>query len=451
MLEIVASLLLVLGVAESKVNEPNPCDVTKKNPRVVQVFPIGLAWSSHPVSFCLYTSPPYQYVGYYDAERRLVIAARELSSNRWEIQRLPTSVGWDSHNSIVIAVDRDGYVHVAGNMHVTPLIYFRTEQPHAISTFQRFPMVGQDEQRVTYPRFLFTANGDLLFFYRDGASGKGRQFINRYDVATKSWSRLLQTPLLDGGEEMSAYPSGPDLGPDGRWHMCWVWRDTPDCATNHDISYARSSDLLHWETIDGKPIELPITPRTPGVVVDPVPVKKGLINVAHYVGFDTQHRPIVTYHKYDEQGYSQIYNSRWENGRWVIRQATRWEYRWEFSGGGTIQVEISSSRIHLLPDGRLAQRFSHARYGSGIWIFDPASLSVVATCPAPREIPSELAELESDFPGMEVRFARDAGKPPAGEEYVLRWETLAANRDRPRAGPLPPPTTLRLYRLQRDP
>jgi len=233
--------------------------------------------------------------------------------------------------------------------------------------------------------------------------------------------------------------------------MCWVWRDTPDCATNHDISYARSSDLLHWETIDGKPIELPITPRTPGVVVDPVPVKKGLINVAHYVGFDTQHRPIVTYHKYDEQGYSQIYNSRWENGRWVIRQATRWEYRWEFSGGGTIQVEISSSRIHLLPDGRLAQRFSHARYGSGIWIFDPASLSVVATCPAPREIPSELAELESDFPGMEVRFARDAGKPPAGAEYILRWETLPANRDRPRADPLPPPTTLRLYRLERDP
>jgi len=49
---------------------------------------------------------------------------------------------------------------------------------------------------------------------------------------------------------------------------------------------------------------------------------------------------------------------------------------------------------------------------------------------------------------MEVRFCRDSGTPLSDEEYILRWETLPANRDRPREGPLPPPTTLRLYRIQ---
>lgn len=447
----IAGLLLVCELVQANTSEPSPCDLLKKDPKVISVYPIGPAWAGHPVGFCLYTSPPYQYVGYYDADRRMVIAARELSSDHWEIQRLPTSVGWDSHNSIVIVVDKAGYVHVTGNMHVTPLIYFRTEQPHAISTFQRLPMVGQDEQRVTYPRFLFTANGDLLFFYRDGASGRGRQFINVYDDTKRIWQRLLQQPLLDGGEEMSAYPSGPILGPDGRWHICWVWRDTSDCATNHDISYANSDDLVHWKTVDGKPIELPITPRTPGVVVDPVPIKKGLINVAHYVGFDANNRPVVTYHKYDDQGNSQIFNARWEENRWVIRQTSQWDYRWEFSGGGSIRTEISSSRIFPLSDGRLAQRFSHSKYGSGVWILDSNSLKVIETCTQSREVPAELGKLESDFPGMEVRFCRDSGKPPQNEEYILRWETLPANRDRPPEGPIPPPTTLRLYRIQSNP
>ncbi|MGQ9504530.1 MAG: BNR repeat-containing protein [Thermogutta sp.] len=433
---------------ESQTAETDPCDFGKKNKEVVHVYPIGPAWAGHPVRFCLYTSPPYQYVGYYDADRRMVIAARELSSERWEVQRLPTSIGWDSHNIIVIAVDKTGHVHVAGNMHVTPLIYFRTEKPHAISTFQRYAMVGQDEQRVTYPRFLFTSEGDLLFFYRDGASGRGRQFINIYNTTERSWRRLLRQPLLDGGEEMSAYPSGPILGPDGRWHMCWVWRDTPDCATNHDISYARSADLVHWETVDGKPLDLPITPHTPGVVVDPVPVKQGLINVAHYVGFDPENRPVVTYHKYDEHGCSQIFNARWENERWVIRQTSQWDYRWEFSGGGSIRVEITSSRVYSLADGRLAQLFSHSKYGTGIWILDPNTMGIVQTCPHSRELPPELTKLESDFPEMQVQFAGDSGNPPAGDEYLLRWETLPPNRDRPREGPLPPPTNLRLYRLR---
>jgi hypothetical protein len=440
--------LVLASALECKSAEQDPCDFGKNKKEVVHVYPIGPAWAGHPVRFCLYTAPPYQYVGYYDADRRMVIAARELSSDRWEIQRLPTSVGWDSHNSIVIAVDQTGHVHVTGNMHVTPLIYFRTEKPHAISTFQRYAMVGQDEERVTYPRFLFTPQGDLLFFYRDGASGRGRQLINIYDVTKKSWQRLLHKPLLDGGEEMSAYPSGPILGPDGRWHMCWVWRDTSDCSTNHDISYARSNDLIHWETIKGKSIDLPITPNTPGVIVDPVPVKKGLINVAHYVGFDPANRPIVTYHKYDEQGYSQIFNARWEDNRWVIRQASRWDYRWEFSGGGTIRVEVSSTRIYPLPDGRLAQMFSHAKYGSGIWVLDPDTLNVVHTCRNSRSLPPELSKLESDFPGMGVQLVGDSGNPPAGEEYLLRWETLPANRDRPHEGPTPPPTTLRLYHLR---
>ncbi len=35
----------------------------------------------------------------------------------------------------------------------------------------------------------------------------------------------------------------PHLWHDNWYHVWWVWRDTPDCSTNHDLSYMKSPDL----------------------------------------------------------------------------------------------------------------------------------------------------------------------------------------------------------------
>lgn len=97
-------------------------------------------------------------------------------------------------------------------------------------------MTNMEEERCTYPRFMVGSDGQLLFMYRSGRSGNGRSFFNRYDLASQTWSRFLDTPLFDGEELRNAYPIGPLKGPDGKFHIIWVWRDTPDCATNHDLS-----------------------------------------------------------------------------------------------------------------------------------------------------------------------------------------------------------------------
>jgi hypothetical protein len=60
-----------------------------------------------------------------------------------------------------------------------------------------------------------------------------------------------------------------------------------------------------------------------------------------------------------------------------------------------------------------------------------------------------FCRVESTWLGMEVRTAADLGSGDNSKvRYVLRWETLPSNRDRPRSGPLPPPTMLRLYQLE---
>ena len=238
----------------------------------------------------------------------MTVAQRTLGEQQWSYTVLPSTVGWDSHNSIAMALDREGYLHVAGNMHAVPLVYFRGTRPYDAASLVRVPsMTGQHEERVTYPVFSYAPDGALLFQYRSGSSGSGDTYSNRYDESTKTWHALTDQPLFFGGKRMNAYPLNPVTGPDGWVHQVWVWRDTPMAETNHDLSYARSRDLIHWETATGVPLTLPLTIDTPGLVVDPSPPRGGLLNGTQAVGFDTHGNLTISYLKYDAAGNTQLF------------------------------------------------------------------------------------------------------------------------------------------------
>lgn len=68
----------------------------------------------------------------------------------------------------------------------------------------------------------------------------------------------------------------------------------------------------------------------------------------------------------------------------------------------------------------------------------------------PKPFGADL-EIEGAFPGLEVRTTGDLGK--AEEEnmrYVLKWETIDRNRDKPRKKPWPEPSRLYLYKLEKN-
>ena len=422
----------------------------QRAPKIEMSLDVSPVWSGHPVGFFLLTKGNRQYVAFYDQERRMTVSGRTLDSKKWLHQKLDSKLGWDSHNYITMAIDADGHIHLSGNMHVDPLVYFRTTRSYHIRSFRNVPeMVGRQENRCTYPKFIKGPNEELIFTYRDGSSGRGNQIYNIYDLKTRTWRRLLDTPLIDGQGKMNAYIVGPVHGPDGYFHICWVWRDTPNCYTNHDLSYARSRDLVHWETVMGKPIKLPMTIDTEGIIVDPVPTKGGMINGNTRIGFDSKKRPIVTYHKFDKDGMTQVYNARLENGQWKLYQASDWDYRWFFEGGGTIHFEIRIFPV-VLKDGSLTQRYRHDRYGSGTWKLDENTLQPTGEMREMPHWPKALGKPESDHPGMQVKWLGDAGKDVDPKmRYFLRWETLGVNRDRPRQM-VPKPSILRLYKLRYD-
>ena len=142
--------------------------VRKQSPaqfEVVESLPIGRVPAGFPVGFALLTSGEQQYVGYFDEQRRMTIASRLLTEKTWRYQVLPSKIGWDSHNYVTMAVDLQGRLHVTGNMHGDPLVYFVTEAAGDISTLQKRAMTGKREGRVTYPRFLENHEGKLVFTY----------------------------------------------------------------------------------------------------------------------------------------------------------------------------------------------------------------------------------------------------------------------------------------------
>lgn len=416
---------------------------------MADVIDIAPVWSAHPVGFSLLTRAPFQFVAFYDDKRQLTVAQRRLDERKWTFNKLPVTTGWDSHNYITLETDDQGFLHLSGDMHCVPLKYFRSSKPLDASTFERIDrMTGEQENRATYPRFTFGPNKELIFTYRDGGSGNGNQIYNVYDPAMRAWSRLMAKPLTDGEGERNAYFEGPVKGPDGYFHLAWVWRETPDASTNHDLSYARSKDLRHWENSAGKPLALPIK-LNDGVIVDPVPQQGGMINGNTKIGFDDKGRITISYHKHDSAGNTQPWTARLEKGVWKFYQITDWPWRWDFGGGGSLTFGVRIGPVTKESDGRLTQSYGHTEFGAGTWELDPVTLRAKGRMKS-KEVSSISGKTEGKFPGLQVKTATDSGvSDQPGIRYMLRWETLEANRDRPRSGPLPEPSMLRLYAVKR--
>lgn len=414
----------------------------------VDTLDIAPVWAGHPVGFALLTHPPYQFVAFYDEHRQLTVAQRRLDDRTWQFFKLPDTTGWDSHNYIALAADDDGFLHLSADMHTIPLKYFRTTKPWDAATFQRLDkMTGANEAHCTYPKFLRGATNELLFTYRDGGSGNGNQIYDDYDLKTRTWQRFLNAPLTDGEGHNNAYFDGPVRGPDGWFHLAWIWRATSDAASCHDLSYARSRDLQHWETSDGRPLTLPIKLNN-CEIVDPVPQHGGIINGNVKIGFDTAGRVTISYHKNDAQGNLQPFIARLENGRWALHQVTDWPLPWDIGGKGTLHFNVHVGGVFVAGDGRLLEDFQHFKFGGGTWLLDPVTLRAVGSTEY-QKVPPALNKVEGNFPGLLVHWGGDAGSSGrAGLSYELRWETLDVNHDHPRTGSLPPPSLLQLVTIK---
>jgi hypothetical protein len=283
---------------------------------------------------------------------------------------------------------------------------------------------------VTYPVFLRDPAGDLVFYYRRGSSGNGDNLFNVFNATAGRWRPLLNESLHDGEGERNAYMQPPVRGPDGVYHVIWVWRETPDVRSNHDLCHVQSRDLAKWTTAGGAAVRLPVTLGTEGVAVDPIPMDGGALNFRMGVGFDGEGRTVVSYIKHDREQVTQLFLARFEAGAgWAIRQASNWTERFDFRGKGYLPLwgYFAVGGV-FWREGRLLVRLAHRTAAPAERLFevDPATMRL-RVGPAPVADPFEgLNSVQSAFPGMQViqvrlcLIARDLYVPGLCRSFAVR-------------------------------
>jgi hypothetical protein len=327
-----------------------------------RLVPIAKGWAKNQINAVIFrrnsitTHGNIQVVAFYDADSRLVLARRLLATRQWQIHRTEyQGKVEDAHKAISIAIDGAGFLHLAWNHHVSRLQYCRSVRPNSLELTAALPMVGDKEERVTYPEFYNLADGNLLFLYRDGASGNGNLILNHYDAKAKKWSRLKDR-LIDGEGERNAYwQMATDAK--GQIHLSWVWRETPDVATNHDLCYAKSTDGgKSWQKSSGETYQLPITAKSAEYVWR-IGQDSELINQTSMCA-DARGRPyIATYWRPQGSAVPQYHLVYQDGARWRASQVSNRQTPFTLSGGGTRRIPISRPQILIRSQGKRTAGF----------------------------------------------------------------------------------------------
>lgn len=263
--------------------------------------------------------------------------------------------------------DEEGYLHVSWNHHASPLSYARGVEPLSLTLTDKMAMTGKFERQVTYPEFYKLADGTLCFMYRDGGSGNGNMLMNSYSTETKQWTQVMSN-LISGEGARNAYWQ-TCLDKKGVIHISWVWRESPDVMTNHDMCYAKSEDGgMTWKKSTGEIYALPIT-QASAEYCTRIPQRSDLINQTAMATDDDGNPYIATYYKSAASGMPQYHVIHKAKGKWEIMDLGLRSKPFSLSGAGTKRVPIS--RPQLLAQGKgtgasLALIFRDAERGSKV-------------------------------------------------------------------------------------
>ncbi|MGF7233281.1 BNR repeat-containing protein [Arachidicoccus sp.] len=320
------------------------------NANAQKLIPVAKGWAHNSVNTVIFrknslaTFKHWQYIAYYDEQQNVVVGKRRINASKWNLHRTKfKGDASDAHRCICIEVDGDGYLHLAWDEHNSPLNYAKGIAPGSLEFGSKISMSGNLEKRVTYPEFYRLANGDLLFFYRNGQSGQGNLVINKYELKYKKWTQLYNN-LIDGEGQRSAYWQ-TFVDAKGYIHISWVWRESADVASNHDLCYAVSKDGgITWQKSDGEKYDLPITKASAEYACH-IPENSELINQTSMTADKSGIPFIATYWKDKGANVPQYHLIFLKNDKWVTQTLQLRHTNFSLSGMGTKQIPISRPQI----------------------------------------------------------------------------------------------------------
>ena len=223
------------------------------------------------------------------------------------------------HTQASLAVDKNGFIHIAYNMHNMPWQYKISKYPEDISEFvfhgesvtnkmlsivkhenkTPFANIGNSAipgNQITYPAFFVDRNHDLYITYRfatrPGRTWKERGFaggIAKYDTDSRVWMPIggsLEIKRADAifpkdaaGDSFEVFP----FAYQGNWtvylirlhfdmsnvmHASWTWREGGAGRDCSHPSYASSYNPLSskFKKSNGDPYNMPINLNTSDII-----------------------------------------------------------------------------------------------------------------------------------------------------------------------------------------
>lgn len=344
----------------------HPASINKKAKEVkrLKTLNLGYAWAGNTINtvifrhHAIFTAHNYQYTAFYVDTRTLRVVKRNLdnSSENNEIETFDIKSEYnlkDAHNSISLAMDRQGYLHLSYDHHGSTLHYRRSVKPYQIDEWcDELSMTGENEEKVTYPTFIMPHNNTpLLILYRDGNWKRGSAYLKYYDESLKSWFDYF-TPILSGADQQpwtsNAYWNNPVMDQYGCLHLSYTWRtdyfSDEQLINNINIDYAKSFNQgFNWLTSKNQPYNLPIT-QVNSETVWPISPGSNHINQTS-MALDSKGYPHIVFYANDKNDVLQ-YQHIWFNG-------TSWQHSWvsertegfKLVGGGALQLPISRPEI----------------------------------------------------------------------------------------------------------
>lgn len=333
------------------------CTASTQTQPQVSLTEVDSGWARNSVNTVVFrknslvTYKDTQYITFYNNKQFVVLGKRRSGDKKWQLKQTPyTGNTKDAHNMISIMVDGDGYLHLSWDHHNNQLNYCKSLHPGSLEMSEKTPMTGSRENSVSYPEFYKLPNGDLLFFYRDGGSGKGNLVVNKYNLATKQWNQLHNN-LIDGEGKRNAYWQAC-VDRKGIIHISWVWRESPDVSSNHDMCYARSSDGgITWEKSTGEKYQLPVTASTAEYAFR-IPQKSELINQTSMTTDVAGNPYIASYWRDSGSRIPQYHIIYKKNKHWEVQNTGFRKTAFSLSGGGTKRIPVARPQL-IVSDGSM--------------------------------------------------------------------------------------------------
>jgi hypothetical protein len=139
------------------------------------------------------------YFAYVDPDRHIQVGQMTDGSVTVSEVESGYTTADDGHNEACVAVDKDGYIHIIGDMHNNTLRYWRSNEPGSVTAgFTRY--FGAIAGTFSYYTFRKDGNNELYMYSRSGTrnswftvGGRGVGLYH-YDTVSRTWTPLGAIP-----------------------------------------------------------------------------------------------------------------------------------------------------------------------------------------------------------------------------------------------------------------